>query len=186
MENKYFVLVYHVNTQENIAKVVDSYKNGSGELYTSVEDGYWAGNGMYFWDNEGNANYWKKIRHNNYILKANLKIEENCILDLTDKDVLDELDQLWPSVAKKFHIDFDSPPGRKINTICKYLKKIKVVKINGYYPNMHENRIIFKGKKNRKGKPHLTIKSKIIYCVKSADRLENVRQLVREEKKWTR
>lgn len=177
MRNKYFVLVYHVNTHKNISNVVDSYKNGSVELYTSVEDGYWAGNGMYFWDNKGNANYWKKSRHNDYILKADLKIDENYILDFTDLDVVRHFETIWPLIAKKFHINGDATtPGKRINLICKFFDTVKVVKINGYYPNMPESYFI-SGGRDGSSIPHMTVKAKTIFCVKDADLLDNIKEI---------
>lgn len=50
--------IYHVNSLKSIQKVIDSFNTNNPKLYIAREDGYWAGSGMYFWDNIGNANYW--------------------------------------------------------------------------------------------------------------------------------
>lgn len=177
MDKKHCILVYHVNSQENISSVVSSYKDNRGELYFSKEDGFWAGDGMYFWDNKGNAKYWKKTTKNKFMLSADINIDEDYFLDFTDKDVLEEWENLWPLVAKKFHISNDSTPGKKINTICKFMPNIKIVKINGYYPNVNERKFI-SGGKEESGLPYMTIKTKTIFCVKCSDVLDNVHEVV--------
>lgn len=177
MDKKHCILVYHVNSQENISSVVSSYKDNRGELYFSKEDGFWAGDGMYFWDNKGNAKYWKKSRHNDYILKADLKIDENYILDFTDLDVVQRFETIWPLIAKKFHINVDATtPGKRINLICKFIDTVKVVKINGYYPNMPESYFI-SGGRDGSSIPHMTVKAKTIFCVKNADVLDNIKEI---------
>ncbi|RHW48710.1 hypothetical protein [Lactobacillus bombicola] len=177
MGKKHSILVYHVNSQENITSVINSYKDNAGKLYFSNEDGFWAGSGMYFWDNKGNANYWKMRTHNEFMLSANLNIDENCILDFTDQDVLEQYEKLWPLIAEKFHVSNNSTPGKKINTICKIIPNIKIVKVSGYYPNIDERPFISGGKK-KSSDPHMTIKTKTIFCVKCFDVLDNVREVI--------
>lgn len=58
----YNILVYHVNSFDKVDAVIKSFNSGKNQLYVSEEDGYWAGSGMYFWDNRGNVAYWKKDR----------------------------------------------------------------------------------------------------------------------------
>lgn len=177
MDKKYCILVYHVNSQKNISSVINSYKNNNGKLYFSKEDGFWAGNGMYFWDNRGNANYWKVRTRNRFMLSADLNIDENCFLDFTDEDVLRQYERLWPLIAEKLHVSENSTPGKKINMICKVIPSIKIVKVNGYYPNIIERPFI-SGGKEKSSMPHMTIKTKTIFCVKYSDVLENVRNVM--------
>lgn len=185
MKRTYCIPVYHVNSPEIIKKILNSYKNNSGRLYNTLDDQFWAGKGMYFWDNVGNAEYWKKIRKNHNmseskILSADLKIEGDCILDLTDRSILHTYNKLWPKIANEFKVRENTSPGFKIDIICKFLlefnKNIKIVKVCGYYPKLKEHSF-FKCGNIDKNKPHVTSKARIIFCVKSDDGIENVHMI---------
>ncbi|HIW89801.1 MAG TPA: hypothetical protein H9869_08035 [Candidatus Ligilactobacillus excrementipullorum] len=176
MCRKYCIPVYHVNSPENIHKVFSSFEKGSKNLYCTKEEGFWAGNGMYFWDNKGNAAYWKRTRENrkkltSATLMADLLIDDDSLLDLTDQEVLNTVNRLWPRVAERFNLNNGYYSiGKKINCICEMIPEIKVVKICGYYPRKKEHSFLEKEKK----RPHVTLKSKIIFCVKASDRLQDL------------
>lgn len=175
MKIDYCIPVYHVNSPEEVSAVVKSFDNGDGRLFFTKENGYWAGNGMYFWDNEGNANYWKKNRKKNRnldsdILVADLLLDEDSVLDLTNEEVLNVWNDLWPKVAKKYNTSIDCSPGKKINLICRTLGTVKVVKVCGFYPQKNEHSF-FEGNIE---KPHMTSRTKTIFCIKDSDRLRNV------------
>lgn len=53
------VILYHSNDYERC-----NYFITKKELIYTKEDGIWLGEGMYFWDNENNANYWKSQKEN--------------------------------------------------------------------------------------------------------------------------
>lgn len=173
------VYLYYVNSRDNIESCIQSYSIGDLKLYTAIEDGYWAGSGMYFWDNLGNANYWlkKSKKKNPVILRARLTFSNDELLDLSDNFVLDKFNNLWPVVAKRLKISKNATLGKKINQIVKiYDGDIKVVKEIGYYPKriLENNNHIrttskehdFLNVSNKYAYPHVTSKVKTIYCVK--------------------
>ncbi len=170
----YNILVYHVNSFDKVDAVIKSFNSGKNQLYVSEEDGYWAGSGMYFWDNRGNVAYWKKDRERKNIetsvLSATLSLDEENVLDLTDEDMVNSYNRMWPFIAKKFNVEKDCSPGKKLNYICKFIPKIKVVKLIGYYPTKVENKFF----STREELPHMTTTAKTIFCVKNGDRLTNV------------
>ncbi|WP_057828741.1 hypothetical protein [Liquorilactobacillus cacaonum] len=167
---EYYMPAYHVNSPETIQKILDSFTNGVGELYTTIEDGYWAGNGMYFWDNTGNADYWVRQRKHkglsSKVMGTSLLIDEDSILDLTNENVLNSFERLWPMVAEKLGVDQECSPGKKVNSICEVFEKIKIVKLCGYYPKKKEHPFF-----DNSSTPQMTIKARIIFCVKDIDRL---------------
>ena len=85
------IIVFHTNIKDKIEKFV------SDKEMIYYEDKHYLGNGMYFWDNEGNAKYWanKKLKENIgvlnevYISKANLLLDET-ILDLTNVEIISQ------------------------------------------------------------------------------------------------
>ena len=46
---------YHVNDEERCKKFIENK-----DYIIISDDTFWLGNGMYFWDNNSNANYWLK------------------------------------------------------------------------------------------------------------------------------
>ncbi|ETY73749.1 hypothetical protein LFAB_10845 [Lactiplantibacillus fabifermentans T30PCM01] len=117
MELGYRILVYHVNSSRQITTTVQSFVSGYNRLYVSEEDGYWAGAGMYFWDNVGNVVYWQRDRENKGIetavLSATLLLSEDNVLDLTDDNIVKLYKKLWPIVAKKYRVSEKCSPGKK-------------------------------------------------------------------------
>ena len=54
MEIEPNIIVYHCNDIERC----DIFLEKKDYMIESKEDGIWLGEGMYFWDNYSNANYW--------------------------------------------------------------------------------------------------------------------------------
>lgn len=165
---------YHSNMSENI----DRFLDGSVPLLESVEDGYWLGKGMYFWDNYGNAQYWQNKVRGREIVTVLLLLEK--LLDLTDKNHLDRLNAAFKKLKKQGSraIDFanledEYELGLVINTIYKEVEKFSdffdVIKCHGLYRDWSEQKIIA-GKRvkiheiNRSN--FVTSVVKTIYCVK--------------------
>ena len=180
MGKKSVLYLYHVNSLKEIKKCITSFENGSPKLYTAKEDGFWAGDGMYFWDNPGNAQYW--LRHTKkehpVILEAKVIYNINDILDLTDKEVLASFYNLWPMVAQKFNVNPNVSLGKKINTITRAFDgKIKLVKELGLYPALKEDKFLNLPSTNKMERPHVTSTVRTIYCVKEESVLSELKIL---------
>lgn len=185
--------VYHVDKNDNNQAFV------RGAMLTpSDEDGEWAGNGVYFWDNIGNAHYWTKSRRykNITISKAMMRTYEKFILDLTEPESASNFLRLVKIVQEqiKRNIDLTSKAekGAVINFVCTFLQKMqknslnikkipqpfKVVKVVGYYPSAPEH-VLFAVSDDKNLGPHVTLKTKVIYAVRDQTILEQ-RQIIKE------
>ena len=87
------ILLYHCNFSE---KCKNFLCEDSGLIWSN-EDGIYLGDGMYFWDNISNAEYWEKIKQKSskdtLILRCNVFVDK--LLDLTDKDICNKVNELW-------------------------------------------------------------------------------------------
>lgn len=187
--------LYHVDKSCNNAAFVSG-----AALTPSREDGDWAGNGVYFWDNIGNAHYWVKLRNyeNITISKAMMRTRENFILDLTEPESASNFRRLAKIIQERFDKSFDltseTEKGAVINLVCSSLQKVhekmqekgvtvddlpqpfKVVKVAGYYPSAPE-RDFFAVLGDKKLGPHVTLRTKVIYAVRDQTVLKQ-RQLI--------
>lgn len=169
--------VYHADSK----KRNDDFIENKTPLLVSVEDGYWCGSGMYFWDNMSNALYWldhvKKSRKvYSSICLARLQYSKEECLDLTDEAEAKQLikyanaflDKMSPS--ERPNLD-KRKPGAIVNFVFNSMKAagmptFKVVKLSGLYGSK-SNSIFnewFKG-------PHATLRSKTIYSVRNPELL---------------
>lgn len=176
MNNLFSTYVYHVNSLKNIHRIINSFNTVNPRLYVAKEDGYWAGSGMYFWDNIGNANYWlnKSKKDKPRILRARLSYNSIEILDLSDIAVLNKFNDRWPKIAQLFEVEEHVSLGKKINTIVEFMTELKVVKEIGFYPKIKYTDAVedYSAKEhdflevpdNING-PHVTARAKTIYCV---------------------
>lgn len=159
-----------------------------GILLNAKDERIWLGAGMYFWDTKSNAEYWKKIkkRHNNSgkysIIKASLRCNNKDLLNLTDEDSVNELQEYVEECAKIYcqqrdeEIDLSKmKPGEIINFAykCSKLynpdKTFKCVKGIGLYKKHGDNFVV---NEDRHGLPiHLTSRGKIIYSVREKETL---------------
>lgn len=168
--------VYHADSKTENDKFIANKKL----LLASKEDGYWCGEGMYFWDNKSNAKYWlEKIAHRKpskrSICLARLQYEQDDCLDMTDKESAERL----ISVAKEMLIkmDPDERPnlnmheiGAVINFVHNGLQKrgfpaFNVVKMSGLYNK--RNQVFNEWYKNA----HATLRTKTIYSVRNGELL---------------
>lgn len=186
MNDLFSTYVYHVNSLKNIRRIINSFNTDNPELYVAKEDGYWAGSGMYFWDNIGNANYWlnRSQKDNPKILRARLSYNSNEILNLSDIAVLNKFNDRWPKIAQLFEVEEHVSLGKKINTIVGFMKEIKVVKEIGFYPKIKytddaedysDKEHDFLEVPDNINVPHVTAKAKTIYCVKDPKMLSSLK-----------
>ena len=70
------IKLYHCNEEKKINCFIEE-----DELIFSehVQDDNWAGQGMYFWDNVGNALYWKKQKMSHVSPDENVLIAERML-----------------------------------------------------------------------------------------------------------
>ncbi len=90
---------YHSNTEQKCKDFIE--KN----ILIKSDDQLFLGKGMYFWDNSTNAMEWKETKKRQYpndnILTVMARINIDNILDLTDKKVIDTINELWGKYIKK-------------------------------------------------------------------------------------
>lgn len=131
-------------------------------------DNKWAGPGMYFWENFGNAQDWYDTRTDKTtrgICKCMLKVEEEHLLDLTDRRIADSMQRIIEIMEKSEQISATDEVGIKISFLSDFTNA-KAVKIFGDYPNMKGSSFFTKPKNNE---PHVAITTKVIYCVKEGN-----------------
>ena len=153
---------FHVNSEEKC----NSFLN-SDSIIKTEKDENWLGLGMYFWDNEGDANYWVKKKHKDgfkivWIVKSIICTDN--ILNLTDNDILAGLFRAWTQYCNKSGETKNQGYGIVIDILYKifYRERFDVIKGHGNYPN-HKELFWIDYNNNL---PHLTSKTKTIYCVK--------------------
>lgn len=166
------IIGLHVNDTSSL----ELFKSGKKKLLESIEDGIWLGNGMYFWDNEANAEYWirnKQTRFPNLefaFVKVLLSLE--CLLDLSDKNHTNLCKEILNNLIKK-GVDKslkDKGLGAIINTLFTestiFQDHFTILKIHGLY-NWEENKFIVGNDSKYKNKSRPSSVVKTIYCVKS-------------------
>ncbi len=94
---------------------------------------------MYFWDNKGNAKWWRTCQSKKHpgkcfkVLRVNADISK--ILDLTDYDISEKLGELWEKYCLIIGEDSDVGLGYKLNTlfsaISDFSEKYNVIKVYG-------------------------------------------------------
>lgn len=178
------VILYHCNDKNRCMKFLSS----DTYMIISEEDGKWLGKGMYFWDNLGNAKYWKgekqrkKPNGNFVILKARVSIEN--LLDLTDTEICVMLEKLWNAYKIKIGADTDDRTvdlGRKLNLLYKCVPEFKdfykVIKIYGKYNRTPNNGFFHYNISDSRIEPTLAVKS--IYNVKCKEAI--IDRLIHQE-----
>lgn len=177
MELRENIKGYHVNDKKRCLKFISD----TSYLITS-KDKYWLGYGMYFWDNKSNANYWlsekkrKKPKEEYVKTVSNIYIDEEMLLDLTDKSCLETLNNLWKLYCKKIDENIKQPLGVKIDKLFNFFDylndNIKVVKGIGDYDIELKKRNYFINVSNSSG-PQIKENLKTIYCVRSSTMVVN-------------
>lgn len=140
-------------------------------------DETWCGEGMYFWDNKGNSNFWKKKKNDDSkIASCFLVFDEEHLLDLSDYEVAERMQQFIDKLSQRDRNFRDEKPGKKIDFLAKKLE-IKIVKVIGLYPFSKESSFF-----PEIDAAHPSTSSKIIYCVKPGNSdIISERKLLEEE-----
>ncbi|MBZ5962662.1 hypothetical protein [Leuconostoc gasicomitatum] len=175
------VTVFHVGKKNNVELFVTN-----NELFISLQDGKWFGDGMYFWDNKSNCSFWikdRKYSEGEYaVVQSSLQYDSEDILDFTDNEAVKNFDQMQNLVALALKLSPDESEKMKtelgfaINRCFKYQGMMKkelpsIVKGTGHYPRTPKvsERIKSQFVSTYGNKVHAapTIDVKMIYCVKN-------------------
>lgn len=165
-------ILYHCNDKTRCQKFLDNKKF----MIESKENGIWLGNGMYFWDNLSNAKFWyrKKQQKHNELLIVQSNVYTDFLLDLTDLDVCNKMEQLWNKVYKENEIKIPKDKitlGVKLNYSYDYYDMFKdvyqVIKVIGKYKKTPQNSFYKYDLDSRRAEPTTAIKC--IYNVKNVD-----------------
>lgn len=165
-------ILYHCNDKTRCQKFLDNKKF----MIESKEDGIWLGNGMYFWDNLSNAKFWyrKKQQKHDELLIVQSNVYTDFLLDLTDLDVCNKMEQLWNKVYKENEIKIPKDKitlGVKLNYLYDYYDMFKdvyqVIKVIGKYKKTPQNSFYKYDLDSRRAEPTAAIKC--IYNVKNVD-----------------
>lgn len=165
-------ILYHCNDKTRCQKFLDNKKF----IIESKEDGIWLGNGMYFWDNLSNAKFWyrKNQQKHDELLIVQSNVYTDFLLDLTDLDVCNKMEQLWNKVYKENEIKIPKDKitlGVKLNYLYDYYDMFKdvyqVIKVIGKYKKTPQNSFYKYDLDSRRAEPTTAIKC--IYNVKNVD-----------------
>lgn len=165
-------ILYHCNDKTRCQKFLDNKKF----MIESKEDGIWLGNGMYFWDNLSNAKFWyrKKQQKHDELLIVQSNVYTDFLLDLTDLDVCNKMEQLWNKVYKENEIKIPKDKitlGIHLNYLYDYYDMFKdvyqVIKVIGKYKKTPQNSFYKYDLDSRRAEPTTAIKC--IYNVKNVD-----------------
>ena len=165
-------ILYHCNDKTRCQKFLDNKKF----MIESKEDGIWLGNGMYFWDNLSNSKFWyrKKQQKHDELLIVQSNVYTDFLLDLTDLDVCNKMEQLWNKVYKENEIKIPKDKitlGVKLNYLYDYYDMFKdvyqVIKVIGKYKKTPQNSFYKYDLDSRRAEPTTAIKC--IYNVKNVD-----------------
>lgn len=166
------LVLYHCNDVRRCGFFISR----NNYLIERVEDDIWLGNGMYFWDNKSNADYWKNER----IKKANkekkkrafaivaARVNVDKLLDLTDIDVCNMMSALWDTYEKKVGFSVTQELGGRLNILFREFNEIEeaynVIKVLGRYINTPSNDLFYYKIRSNLTEPFLA--AKCIYNVK--------------------
>ena len=150
------------------------------------KDDIWLCQGMYFWDNRGNANWWnnkqsKKCPSKTYkILKVNACIDD--LLDLTDYEVYMKLEKIWKKYCKCTRSDPNVPLGNKLNTMylafSDWKETYKIIKVFGKYKFTHNDGIFNFDYNSDMSEPTMAVKC--IYNIRDSSCIIE-KELLKEE-----
>jgi len=185
IDYEYRITGYHCNFRNKIERF-----RSNNEIYISIDTCY-LGNGMYFWDNHYDLEYWeiakkaeakrKAIEEPIMCISARIEYNSDEIIDLTIKEEFEKLIQIKNIVNnahKKGNSKFENCAlGEVINKLFKstdtlvstYISKIKVMKANLRYENIKDGYIMkeldyYSSKLS--SNQNLAFDIRTIYCVK--------------------
>lgn len=156
---------YHANDRERCERFI----NEKSYIIDSEDDTEYLGRGMYFWDNMPQAEWWLKRKRDGAIVSAELNLD--CVLDLTQKEIADQMAELYKLVPEAFMEKYiirygclDNLLGVRLNILFESFEEsmnnFNVVKAQRSYPRKEESEFLKKTK--------LTSQTVSIYCAKTA------------------
>ena len=99
MESK--IILFHSDEESKCKKFIE--EENSLIISENSKDDIWLGKGMYFWDNKGNANWWKDKQESRNKDKRYSIVIVNAVLDklldLTDFEVYMKMEELGRKFA---------------------------------------------------------------------------------------
>lgn len=160
-----------------------------GEFVVS-EDSFWLGNGMYFWDNLSNAEYWnnEKVKKREVaslekckIVRAEISCED--FFDFTDRNIQNRFQELWDKIKNRDSVKRKNIKGfgDKIDCVFSFypfLNDCSVIKAIADYS------IAFKTKKKRMNHPvfenaNFVSTIKTIYSVRKGNAIFDREEIIR-------
>ena len=177
-----------------VANIVGYHANYASKFPDPIPENYlivsndtdWLGNGMYYWDNRSNAQYWIRKKKKDspgeciFLVAGNIIIDQ--LLDLTDQDIIGVVEKTWINYCKlKKIVDYSNIPiGVRLNRLfdffAYYRQEYKVIKGIGFYRRAKQH-VFFIDENCNKEFPCLTSQIKTIYCVKCCDKISNLMKI---------
>lgn len=165
------IIAYHVNDYERCKKYVED-----SEYLILSNDTKWLGHGMYFWDNDSNADYWigqkkrKDLRGKNIAkTKSNIFIDK--MLDFTDMNHRRMFHTLWERYRELEGVDVDELLGIRVDKLFDYFPILRenflVIRVYGNYKYTPKDELIVYDLKSVECEPITHVKT--IYSVKNKD-----------------
>lgn len=166
--------VFHVGEKAEIEK----FCNDQNYLIYHEESGKWLGNGMYFWENMYDANYWYKNLKSKYpqeeysCTKGSLKVEENLMLNLTNRGDVQNFEEELRHLCSLTKKEMKDSPGANINLYYKLyyeyfsMRPFTVAKVFGQYDSIPVDDLIYK---HSKESARVVQNIRTIYSVLEAD-----------------
>lgn len=197
---KMSIPVFHYGSDRDNQEFVAA--EGTPYIKTTGENGVWAGDALYFWDNLSDAQYWGGHRHSSFkmsYLKCQLESEDknSDMLDLTNSKSVREFEaalrwfadaQNWAEIPELGSNWEKAPKGKLINLYYNEMVDVlgvepfKFVKIAGRYPRTPKTDILFQETEEdistdpmKKHVPSATISYKVIYSVRNPSCLKDRR-----------
>lgn len=156
----------------------------------------WLGEGMYFWDNPGNARFWKEYQESRGAPKGGLivraELDMDHVLDLTDPIILVALNESVGSIVqilrKKRHANNASLSDilnyhLNSDVYRKQHEYVKVIEAAGRY-RKDEVKLKDLLELVPEATPHLDFATKIIYCVRHESAISDLVTWIEEQRKW--
>ena len=165
------IIAYHVNDYERCKK----YTDNSNYLIVS-NDTKWLGNGMYFWDNDSNADYWisqkkRKDLKDKKIAKTKSNIFIDRMLDFTDVNHRKIFYDLWIKYKELEDGSEEDLLGVKVDKLFDYFPFLRdnffVIRVYGNYKYTPKNDLFVYDLKNVECNPITHVKT--IYSVKKPE-----------------
>lgn len=165
------IIAYHVNDYERCKKYVED-----NEYLIFSKDTKWLGYGMYFWDNNSNADYWigqkkRKELSGKKIAKTKSNIFIDRMLDFTDSDHRKMFNDLWGKYNELEGVGTKELLGIKLDKLFDYFPILKenffVIRIYGNYKYTPKDELVVYEMDSVGCEPITHVKT--IYSVKNKD-----------------